>query len=101
MFMLNIMLTFMGIIFFAFGFLVSCKKKYALVTFFSRSAYAKSENFAEQIGLISLMSGMIYIFCGIVGLVSASLVLTLALVVICFSLTAALMTTSTLKARNA
>ena len=101
MFMLNIVLTFMGIIFFAFGFLVSFKKKYNLVSLFIRSAHSKNENFAEQIGLISLMSGMIYIFCGIVGLVSASLVLTLALMVVCVSLTAALMTTSTLKARKA
>ncbi len=101
MFMLNIMLTFMGIIFFVFGFLVSCKKKYNLVTFFTRSVYAKNENYAEQIGLISLMSGMLYIFAGIVGLVSASLIFTVALMVACVCATVSLMTMSTLKARKA
>ena len=101
MFMLNIILSFAGIIFFGFGFLVSLKKKYELVTFFTRKHIAKSENFAEQIGLISLMSGMLYIFAGIVGLVSASLPFTVSLVVACVCITASLMTLSTVKANRA
>jgi MFS superfamily sulfate permease-like transporter len=91
----------MGIIFFAFGFMVSFKKKYNLVSFFTKSPYTKNENYAEQIGLISLMSGMIYIFAGIVGLVSASLIFTVTLMVACIGATASLMTMSTIKARKA
>ena len=101
MFMLNIILSFAGIIFFGFGFLVSLKKKYELVTFFTGKSKVKSANFAEQIGLISLMSGMLYIFAGIVGLVSASLPFTVSLLVVCVSITASLMTLSTVKANRA
>lgn len=100
MFMLNIMISVLGVIFFVLGFLVSFKKRYELVLFLIKGA-RKSANFAEQIGLILLMSGMLYIFVGIAGLVSSSLILTVSLTVISLSLTASLMTLSTLKANRA
>ena len=99
MFMLNIMISVLGVIFFVLGFLVSFKKRYELVLFLIKGA-RKSADFAEQIGLILLMSGMLYIFVGIAGLVSSSLLLTVSLAVISLSLTASLMTLSTLKARR-
>ena len=77
MIMLNIIITLLGITFFAFGFLVSFKKKYSLVSVFTKACNSDKENFAERIGLISLMSGMLYIFAAIAGLVSASIIFTL------------------------
>ena len=100
MFMLNIMISVIGVMFFVLGFLVSFKKRYELVLFMIKGA-RKSANFAEQIGLILLMSGMLYIFVGIAGLVSSSLLLTISLAVISISLTASLIALSTVKATRA
>lgn len=97
MFMLNMILSFAGIIFFVFGFLICFKKKHSIVTFFVKN---KGEGFAEQVGLISLMSGMIYIFAGIIGLVSASFAFTLMLMIACVALTLSFLTVSTLKAQT-
>ena len=80
MIMLNIIITVLGISFFAFGFLVSFKKKYSLVSVFAK---AYNQQYAEQIGLISLMSGMLYIFSAIAGLVSANVIFTLCFFAAC------------------
>ena len=101
MIMLNIILSVFGVIFFIFGFLVSFKKKYGLVSVFTRSSRANDTNYPEQIGLISLMSGMLYIFAGIVGLVSSSLIFTACLFALCLIVTAALFLHSSLKANKA
>ena len=94
MIMLNIIITVLGIAFFAFGFLVSFKKKYSLVSLFAK---ANNQQYAEQIGLVSLMSGMLYIFSAIAGLVSASAVLSLCFFAICTMITASMFIHSTLK----
>ncbi len=99
MIMLNIIITALGIAFFAFGFLVSFKKKYFLVSLFTKMARnnAERDSYAEQIGLISLMSGMLYIFSAIAGLVSASAAFTLCFFAICVMITASMFIHSTLK----
>ena len=94
MIMLNIIITVLGITFFAFGFLVSFKKKYSLVSLFAK---ANDQQYAEQIGLVSLMSGMLYIFSAIAGLVSASAAFTLCFFAICVMITASMFIHSTLK----
>ena len=103
MIMLNIIITVLGIAFFAFGFLVSFKKKYFLVSLFAKMARSSSErqSYAEQIGLISLMSGMLYIFSAIAGLVSANVVFTLCFFAICVAITASMFLHSTLKTNRA
>ena len=97
MIMLNIIITVLGIAFFAFGFLVSFKKKYSLVSLFAK---ANDQQYAEQIGLVSLMSGMLYIFSAIAGLVSASAVLSLCFFAICTMITASMLIHSTLKLKT-
>ena len=97
MIMLNIIITVLGIAFFAFGFLVSFKKKYSLVSLFVK---ANDQQYAEQIGLVSLMSGMLYIFSAIAGLVSASAVLSLCFFAICTMITASMFIHSTLKLKT-
>ena len=97
MIMLNIIITVLGIAFFAFGFLVSFKKKYSLVSLFAK---ANNPQYAEQIGLVSLMSGMLYIFSAIAGLVSASAAFTLCFFAICTMITASMLIHSTLKLKT-
>ena len=97
MIMLNIIITVLGIAFFAFGFLVSFKKKYFLVSLFAK---AYNQQYAEQIGLVSLMSGMLYIFSAIAGLVSASAAFTLCFFAICVMITASMFIHSTLKLKT-
>ena len=101
MFMLNIVLTFIGIIFFVFGFLVTFKQKYNLVTMFVTSASHRDSGYAEQVGLISLMSGMLYIFAAIAGLVFTSLLFSIVMITTCFAITAIMFTVSTVKAGRA
>ena len=103
MIMLNVIISVLGITFFAFGFLVSFKKKYFLVSLFTKMARtnAEKQNYAEQIGLISLMSGMLYIFSAIAGLVSANVVFTLCFFAICVAITASMFLHSTLKTTKA
>ena len=98
MIMLNIIITVLGISFFAFGFLVSFKKKYSLVSVFAK---AYNQQYAEQIGLISLMSGMLYIFSAIAGLVSANVIFTLCFFAACVAITASMFLHSTLKTNRA
>ena len=97
MIMLGIILAVVGIIFFAFGFLVTFKQKYNLVTMFIN----KDNAYAEQIGLISLMAGMLYIFTAIIGLVFASLLFSVLMIAACLAITAAMFVTSTIKAGRA
>ena len=97
MIMLNIIITVLGIAFFAFGFLVSFKKKYSLVSLFAK---AYNQQYAEQIGLVSLMSGMLYIFSAIAGLVSSSAAFTLCFFAICTMITASMFIHSTLKLKT-
>ena len=103
MIMLNIIITVIGIAFFTLGFLVSFKKKYSLVSVFTKACSSGSdkENFAERIGLISLMSGMLYIFAAIAGLVSASVVFTLSVLAVCVAITASMFVHSSLKTTRA
>ena len=103
MIMLNIIITVIGIAFFAFGFLVSFKKKYFLISFFTKMARSNAErdSYAEQIGLISLMSGMLYIFSAIAGLVSANVIFTLCFFAACVAITASMFLHSTLKTNRA
>ena len=101
MFMLNIVLTFVGIIFFVFGFLVTFKHKYNLVATLVRSVNLKDSAYIEQIGLISLMSGMLYIFAAIIGFVFTSLLFSVFMIGACFAITAALFVTSTVRANRA
>lgn len=101
MFMLNIILFLTGIAFFVFGFLICFKKKYVLVNGFSPKEHRSERDtaYADQIGLIELMSGMLYIFSSIVGLMSESIIASLVLLVVCVSLTAIFMLISTVKTR--
>ena len=101
MFMLNIILTLVGIIFFVFGFLVTFKQKYNLVALLVRAECLKERAYAEQIGLICLMSGMLYIFAAIAGLVFASVLFSVLMVAACLAITAAMLVTSTVKAGRA
>ena len=100
MFMLNIIITLLGTAFFAFGFLVCFKKKYSLVSFLVTDKSAESDAYREQIGLIGLMSGMLYIFAGIVGFVSASLWVSISLLLVCSGVTFSFFAHSTLKAKR-
>ncbi len=100
MFMLNVILAFIGTISFMYGFLVCFKKKYNLVNAFARNAHAKDATYAEQIGLIALMSGMLFIFAGIVGFVSANLWVSVLLLTICGAITSSLLAHSTIKANR-
>ena len=100
MIMLNIILTFVGIIFFVFGFLVTFKQKYNLVTMFV-SRNIKDSSYAEQVGLISLMSGMLYIFAAIIGLVFSSILFSVLMISACFAISAAMFVTSTIRAGRA
>ncbi len=99
MFMLNIIVVIAGVIFFAFGFLVCFKKKYNLVVGAHKSA--NKEAYAEQIGIIALMSGMLYIFAGIVGFVMMSYAVSFLMLSMCIALTVSLTIISTLKASKA
>lgn len=103
MFMLNIALVFLGIVFFTFGFLVCFKKKYSLVSFLTRFSASDrcSVNFAEQAGLIGLMGGMLYIFAGIVGFVSSSILVSSLLLVACTCVSLSFFAHSTIKSRKA
>ena len=101
MFMLNIVLTLVGIIFFVFGFLVTFKQKYGLVSFFASSKLQNNHAYAEQIGLISLMSGMLFIFAAIAGLVATSLLFSLFMIATCLSISSSMFTVSTIKAYRA
>ncbi len=98
MFMLNIILALFGIVFFAFGFLISFKKKYFLANLVSFTKADDDSAYSEQIGLISLMSGMLYIFAGIVGFVSANLFVSLSLMVVCTIIMISFLTVSKTKA---
>ena len=98
MFMLNIILTFIGIIFFVFGFLVTFKQKYNLVALFASAKLRSGNAYAEQVGLISLMSGMLYIFSAIAGLVFTSLIFSILMVVICVAISSSMFVVSTLRA---
>ena len=97
MIMLNIILAVVGIIFFVLGFLVTFKQKYHLVTTFIN----KDNAYAGQIGLISLMAGMLYIFTAIIGLVFASLLFSVLMIAACLAITSAMFVTSTIKAGRA
>lgn len=101
MFMLNIILTLVGIIFFVFGFLVTFKQKYNLVAMLVKSVNLKERAYAEQIGLISLMSGMLYIFAAIAGLVFTSVLFSVLMITACLSVTLSMFVTSTVKASRA
>ena len=103
MFMLNIALVFLGIVFFTFGFLVCFKKKYNLVSFLIRYGETDrySDNYREQIGLIGLMGGMLYIFAGIVGFVSANIWVSTALLLICTTISFFFFAHSTISSRKA
>ena len=99
MFMLNLTLTFIGIIFFVFGFLITFKQKYNLVRFF---APANADNsYAEQIGLILLMSGILYVLTSIMALVFASVIFSLIMLAACFAITSSMFVVSTVRASRA
>lgn len=99
MFMLNLMLTLIGIIFFVFGFLITFKGKYNLVAFF---APANADNsYAEQVGLILLMSGMLYVLSSIMALVFTSVIFSLVMVATCFAITTSMFVVSTVRASRA
>jgi len=100
MFMLNIIITFLGVVFFAFGFLVCFKKKYSLVNFLITDKSTNTDAYREQIGLIGLMAGMLYIFAGIVGFVSASLWVSISLLLVCSAVIFSFFAHSTLKAKR-
>ena len=100
MFMLNIIITLLGTEFFALGFLVCFKKRYALVSFLITDKSCNNDTYKEQIGLISLMAGMLYIFAGIVGFVSASVWVSISLLLACTSIIFSFFTHSTLKAKR-
>lgn len=97
MFMLNIMITILGTAFFAFGFLVCFEKKYSLVSPFITDKSRDNDRYREQLGLIGLMAGMIYIFAGIVGFISASVWVSASLFLACTAITFFLFAHSTLK----
>ena len=101
MFMLNMILTLIGIIFFVFGFLVTFKQKYNLVSLFASQKITRSNAYAEQVGLISLMSGMLYIFAAIAGLVFTSLLFSLLMITTCLAITASMFVVSTVRAGRA
>jgi hypothetical protein len=94
--MLNLMLTVIGIIFFVLGFLVAFKQKYNLVAFFAR---AKADNgYAEQVGLILLMAGMLFVLTSIMALVFTSLLFSLVMIAVCLAITSSMFVVSTLRA---
>ncbi len=98
--MLNIIITLLGTVFFAFGFLVCFKKKYSLVSFLMTDKSEDCAAYCEQLGLIGLMSGMLYIFAGIVGFVSASLWVSISLLLICSTVVFSFFAHCTLKAKR-
>ncbi len=99
MFMLNLMLTLIGIIFFVLGFLITFKGKHNLVAFF---APAKADNsYAEQVGLILLMSGMLYVLTSIMALVFTSLLFSLIMIAACLAITSSMFVVSTVRAGRA
>ena len=57
--------------------------------------------YAEQVGLISLMSGMLYIFAAIIGLVFSSILFSVLMISACFAISAAMFVTSTIRAGRA
>lgn len=96
MFMINLMLTVIGIIFFVFGFLVTFKGKQNLVAFF---APAKADSgYAEQVGLILLMSGMLYVLTSIMSLVFTSIFFSLVMIAVCLTITSSMFIVSTVRA---
>ena len=101
MFMLNLILTIIGIIFFVFGFLVTFKQKYNLVALFTSSKVAGKGGYAEQVGLICLMSGMLYIFAAIAGLVFTSLLFSVLMIATCLAITSSMFVVSTVRAGRA
>ena len=101
MFMLNLILTVIGIIFFAFGFLVTFKQKHNLVALFASSKVTTNNGYAEQVGLISLMSGMLYIFAAIAGLVFTSLLFSVLMIATCLAITSSMFVVSTVRAGRA
>ena len=98
MFMLNIILSLLGIIFFVFGFLVTFKQKYNLVFLSINSRNHKDNAYAEQIGLISLMSGMLYVFAAIAGLIFTSVIFSVLMLTVCLALTSSMFVLSTIRA---
>ena len=99
MFMLNLMLTVIGIIFFVFGFLVTFKGKYNLVAFLATAKANKG--YAEQLGLIFLMAGMLFVLTSIMALVFASLIFSLIMTAACISIISSMFVVSTLRASRA
>lgn len=99
MFMLNLMITVIGIIFFVLGFLVSFKGKHNIVAVFAPAKADKG--YAEQVGLILLMSGMLYVLASIMSLVFASLLFSLLMIAACLSITASMFVVSTVRAGRA
>ncbi len=99
MFMLNLTITLIGIIFFVLGFLVAFKQRYSLVAFFAPSK--ADESYAEQVGLILLMSGVLYVLTSIMSLVFTSLLFSLVMIAVCLSITASMFVISTVRASRA
>ena len=101
MFMLNIILTLIGITFFAFGYLVVFKKKYSLVALISGAKIRTCAAYAEEIGLISLMSGTLFIFSAISGLIFASVIFSVIMIAVCLAITSSMFVISTVRASKA
>ena len=101
MFMLNIILSLLGIIFFVFGFLVTFKQKYKLVFLFTSSRNHKANAYAEQVGLILLMSGMLYVFAAIAGLIFTSIIFSVLMLTVCLAITSSMFVVSTIRASRA
>ena len=99
MFMLNLMLTSIGIIFFVLGFLVAFKQRYSLVAFLATAKADKA--YAEQIGLILIMSGVLYVLASIMSLVFTSIIFSLVMIAICLAITSSMFVASTRRANRA
>lgn len=99
MFMLNLMLTAIGIIFFVLGFLVTFKGKHNLVAFLAPAKTDKG--YTEQVGLILLMSGMLYVLTSIMSLVFTSILFSLIMTASCLLITSLMFVASTVRATRA
>ena len=101
MFMLNLALTFIGLIFFVLGFLVTFKQKHSLVALFASQKVSANNGYAEEVGIICLMSGMLYIFAAIAGLVFTSLLFSVLMIATCLAITSSMFVVSTVRAGRA
>lgn len=89
MFVLDIILMIVGVAFFTLGYLICFRKHFKLISGFE-SNYKKGicdESYAIQTGMILVMAGVVYVFCGMTALIVSKAVFSIAILLICILLT--------------